>query len=384
MEIRKERRLLTRVVLRGLVWPLLWQKQLRDWIRPPRPPSRPPSRIAVFVSMELLGGGIMISAILKTLRQVYPKARIYVVGEPHRAGKLEWFYKAHSWADEMIYCPVRGGSRWRDWWRFYRTLKTYQLDMCVLSPNHSCANSVFLYLLGIPRITGAYLPDSWPWHGYVEHRFLTDRMTTEHIGTMPYRVLYFPQAYAKWLMRRPDARIAELVPYVRYKEQRVPALMTRKPIVTMHPGGPPKKRWRPDGYASIGQRLVERYDAAIVLIGGAPEAELAEQIKTHILRECPGADVFNSCGASTDETLTCIAQSTLYVGNNAGPLHFAVALGTPVIAVFRGKDRWFSGPDAASDIHHVVWSETIDDVSVSEVWDTIDVHWRGTRIATPA
>jgi len=105
----------------------------------------------------LLGGGIVISAIAKLLKSVYPGPDL-CGGGTAQSGKLESFFKEHSWVDELIICPVRGDSTFGEWVRFYRKLRTYNLDVCILSPNHSCANSVFLYLCGMPEIVGVYLP----------------------------------------------------------------------------------------------------------------------------------------------------------------------------------------------------------------------------------
>src|SRR5260221_5531399 len=126
--------------------------------------------------MDLLGSGSLVSPIGRPVGQLYPGAVVYLVGEEHRLGKLWPFYAAHSWADEMITCPDRDTGSFREWWRFYRTLKTYRLDLCVMSANNCCSNSLFLYLCGIPRIVGPVLPETWPWHGNIENRFITRQL----------------------------------------------------------------------------------------------------------------------------------------------------------------------------------------------------------------
>ena len=108
------------LLLRGFSRILLWRK--RRWERRAGPlvPPREPSRIGLFVSMDLLGGGVLISAVSKTLKEMYPRASICLVGERHRAGMLESFFKEHSWVDEVIYCPSRRQPKLREWLRFYR------------------------------------------------------------------------------------------------------------------------------------------------------------------------------------------------------------------------------------------------------------------------
>ncbi|HSR70507.1 MAG TPA: glycosyltransferase family 9 protein [Acidobacteriota bacterium] len=371
MEIKK-RALLTRAVLRSVAWPAYWKKRLTGGSR--NGADRPkPSRIALFVSMELLGGGIIISSMVKAIRQLYPEATVYIVGEHHRSGKLEGFFKKHSWVDELIICPPRDNSTIRDWIKFYRKLRSYKLDMAVLSPNHSCSDSVWLHLCGIPEIVGCYLPKTWDKLGLIENLFLTGRLTERQIGDGPYRLLNFPEAYARTITGRDDLKIEELVPYIRYED--TVELPREGAKVTLHPGGPSIKRWPVEKFIELGKRLAQVHDAALYIIGGKPEAHLAKQITEGIIEDFPQAKVVNCCGCSLNDSMAYIAHSTIYVGNNTGPVQIAVALGVPVVGVFREQDRWFSGPDAAGDRHYVVSRPDLNNLSVDEVWSVIERLW---------
>lgn len=371
MEIRKVGNPVARATLRAASHVVLLEKKAREALRGRRPPSGPPARIALFASMELLGGGVMISAMVKALRQRYPGAEIHVVGEAHRSARLEEFFTRHSWVDSVIVCPKRGAGTTAEWWAFYRMLRARHFDMGVLSPNHSCSNSVFLYLCGIPELLGAYLPRTWTWHAWVEHQFLTQRMTVEQIGEEPYRQLYFPQAYVRRILGDNEARLGELVPYVRFTDEGRPDLPTDRPVVAIHPGGHPEKRWRPEGFAAIARRLVDTFDASLLILGGEPERELAESIRTSVLEAHPRARVFNGCGSTMNRTLTWVSHSHLFIGNNAGPMHLAVALGIPVVGAFRERDRWFGGPDAVSPMHCTVGAETAAAVAVDDMWEAL-------------
>lgn len=369
------------MLLRGAVRGILWQKALRDRVRPPRPSGREPARIALFASMELLGGGIIISAVAKALRALHPGARIFVIGEQHRTGTLAEFYRDHSCVDEVIISPPRDGSRYRDWWRFYRQLRGYRFDLSVLAPNHSCADPVFLYLLGIPDIHGAYLPKTWVRHLEIENRFLTRSVTTQHMGEEPYRLLSFPREYVRMVTYRPDARLGEFVPFIAPRGETVRALAARPARVVIHPGGALHRRWPMERYAAIAHRLVQQRGASITIIGGAPERPLGAALEEEIRRLHPESQVENACGCSLNDTVRIVSDAILYVGNNAGPMQIAVAVGTPIVGVFLQLDRHFSGPDAAGEEHHVVARERIDDISVAEVWDAIVPRWPTARVS---
>lgn len=370
MEIKK-RAPLTRALLRTIAWSAYGWRKLRGQAGQRAPHEGKVSRIGLWVSMELLGGGIVISSIVRTLRNLYPDAKIYIVGEQHRSGTLEGLFKDHSWVDGLIICPDRKKSSLAEWIPFYRTLRSHRLDMAILSPNHSCSDSVWLYMCGIPHIVGCYLPKTWDKLGWIENRFLTASVTTTQIGEGPYRLLEFPQAYARTLTGRDDLVLEELVPWVRFRDE-APQAPASGPRVTIHPGGPPIKRWPVEKYAEIARMLVQHYGASLYIIGGKPEAELADQIARTVQEAVPGASATNCCGGSLNDTMNCIARSALYVGSNTGPYQIAVALGVPVIGVFREQDRWFSGPDAAGERHCVVSRPVLANLSVDEVWSAIE------------
>ena len=219
-------------------------------------------------------------------------------------------------------------------------LKARRFDLCVLSPNHACVNSVFLYLFGVPVIVGAYIPSVWQWHVGVENQFLTRSVTQAQMHGKKGVLLQFAQAYARTLTGREDLELAALVPYLRFKDEALPAALADKTIVTIHPGGAPYKRWPPERFAEIARLVVQHHDGAICILGGPPEAEYAEQIVKAIVAASPNSAVFNACGASINQTLTYLAHSTMFVGHGAAPMHLAVALGVPVVALLLGGHEY--------------------------------------------
>jgi len=139
---------------------------------------------------------------------------------------------------------------------------------------------------------------------------------------------------------RKDFKLAEMVPFIRFSD----TLQTGEgPRVTFHAGGPAHRRWPVERFAELGRMLIQRYGATVYIIGGEEEQDLARQIKKSIDRVVPDGKVLNCCGCSLNETMNYVAHSQLYVGNNAGTLQIAVALGTPVVEYSR------SGTDGSRD-----------------------------------
>ncbi|HEX6122069.1 MAG TPA: glycosyltransferase family 9 protein, partial [Ktedonobacterales bacterium] len=109
-------------------------------------------------------------------------------------------------------------------------------------------------------------------------------------------------------------------------------------LVTMHVGGEGfegRKRWAPERFAEVGNGLVERCNAQVLLIGGRDDRALAEQTAALMPR---GATVL--AGATPLKvTAALIEQSTLFIGNDSGPLHMAAAVNTPAVGIF-GPSDW--------------------------------------------
>ncbi len=110
----------------------------------------------------------------------------------------------------------------------------------------------------------------------------------------------------------------------------------RRPLVGVHAsGGREIKQWDPTRFAAVAHRLVRERDAAIVLTGTRSDAPLVERVKALLPPE-------RTIDASGDHSLLDVAallrQLDAFVTGDTGPMHLAVAVGTPVIAVFGPSD----------------------------------------------
>ena len=90
------------------------------------------------------------------------------------------------------------------------------------------------------------------------------------------------------------------------------------------------KRWPWEHFVSLGQMLVS-HGHSIVLIGGSEDATLCHQIATGI-----GDDrVVNAAGQLTLlQSAALIARCRVAISNDSAPMHLAVAVRTPVVAIF--------------------------------------------------
>ncbi len=96
---------------------------------------------------------------------------------------------------------------------------------------------------------------------------------------------------------------------------------------------PEYRSWPAPRYLGLIEKLIDARGAKVLLLGGAVE-EREDCIPARLLRENPRR-VLDFRGKSTvSQAAALIACSTLFVGNDSGPLHLAIALGKPCVSIF--------------------------------------------------
>jgi heptosyltransferase-2 len=132
-------------------------------------------------------------------------------------------------------------------------------------------------------------------------------------------------------------------------------------IIAVHPGAScPSKRWPPDRFAHTADVLSERYHCDIVLVGGDETSKYSKLVSSGMKHKAVDLTGMLLVG----ELAELLSRCRLFISNDSGPVHVAVAVGTPVIAIFGRKDpglspvRW--GPLGDRDIvlHKDVGCET--------------------------
>jgi ADP-heptose:LPS heptosyltransferase len=123
--------------------------------------------------------------------------------------------------------------------------------------------------------------------------------------------------------------------------------------LAIHPGsGAQVKRWRSGGWAEAVAALTAPGEA-IVLTGGPAEAAVVAQTAAVL-----GRPVVNLAGATPLATLGAVyARCRLVLGPDSGPLHLAVAVGTPTVHLFGPADPARFGPWGPGERHRVVASD---------------------------
>lgn len=98
------------------------------------------------------------------------------------------------------------------------------------------------------------------------------------------------------------------------------------------------KRWMPDRFAEVAERLIER--GLQIVMTGAPTAEQRAQLKA--VQRATKQKLASISSLSIGELVAVIADGKLFVGNDSGPAHIAAAVKTPLVVMFgpASSVRW--------------------------------------------
>ncbi len=100
------------------------------------------------------------------------------------------------------------------------------------------------------------------------------------------------------------------------------------------------KLWPNRKFAQLADRIIAQYDAGVVFTGSFEDRPTIHQIK-----EGMSAQAANFAGETTLKMLAALyTKADLVISTDTGPMHLAVAVGTPVVALFGPTAPWRTGP----------------------------------------
>jgi heptosyltransferase-2 len=295
------------------------------------------------VRTDRLGDVVLTTPVFKALREACPDACITVLVKPDTAGAL----RGNPHINEVIiydkdgeYKSVLANIRFAMW------LRRQKFDLAiVLDP--AKRTHALVYLAGIPRRIG-YDED----FGFL----LTDRIkNTRHEGKK------HESEYNLELLEVLGIAAKDATPRI-FMEDGAAAVVDRLLLknkvgdgrfVLIHPGAScPSKVWPAQNFAEAADSLSGRYGVKIVVFSGSDSAGIscAEDVKRHMTREA----VFLTAGLDLSQRIALIKRAALLISSDSGPVHLAVALQTPVVAIFGRNQpglsprRW--GPLGERDI----------------------------------
>ena len=100
------------------------------------------------------------------------------------------------------------------------------------------------------------------------------------------------------------------------------------------------KRWSPANFGRLARRMIENWNAKIILTGVPKDHEIFQ-----IIHHEAGHPLISAVGAANLKQFgALVKKSDLYIGNDSGPTHMAATLGTPLVALYGPQDPKITGP----------------------------------------
>ncbi len=314
-----------------------------------RPPYANPRSILIMKPC-CIGDVLMATATIAQVRAGFPEAEIsFAVGDWSREA-----VENNPKIDELVDClSIGSGVRTslRDYFTLVGQLRRNNYDICLVLDRSPLLTTI-PFLAGIPCRIGL---DSDGRGFSLTHKVPCppDRHDVElYLDTARGLGVSISEPHLEFYPSQDDMAWAE----ARLAEAFRPTGHKTLPLVALHPGGGVNpgvkltaKRWLPERYALLAERLTK--DRARVVLLGASSERAAVSEMVELLQEADPNYARATLDLSGETTLgqmgAILKQCSLFVGNDAGPMHLATAVGTPVVVIFGPTDPSLCGPFAA-------------------------------------
>jgi ADP-heptose:LPS heptosyltransferase len=283
------------------------------------------SRITL-VKLGAIGDAVNSLPLVNRLRDGFPEARIQWVIGPLAHGLIG----GHSAVDDFL---VLDSKRLGAWPAAVRELRASQPEL-VIDLQRILKSGLLTRLSGAPRRLGfdreRCKESSW--------LFTNERIAPNAApGVTVAQYLEFadhlglPQSESRWNL--------PLTPWAETGD-------AAQPLVVLNLGASKEaNHWYPDAWAELAGALVHDLDARVVLSGGPQDRATADAVTQ--LSKVPLEDRVGTLSLKQSAGLFEVAD--LFIGGDTGPLHMAVAVGTPVVALFGAADPRRTGPFGMPD-----------------------------------
>ncbi len=309
----------------------------------PTPPE--PGSVREILVIKFLGMGSILQAtpLFQALKRRYPQARITLLTFFANRGLAEFEIGVD---DFVMVNPTRprrfAGSTIRSLWK----LRKKRFDIVINLEFYATFGTLYTLMLkkrfamafgGFAPYRDKFFHDfvSYDNTRHVQEKFLAFARRLGYDGPTP--------PLASLHADRPAHVVAEL-------ERRLGFELARddyRILVNINTGEmAPHRRWPADHFRTVVEELSRQDGVRCLLIGGPGDREYVDRFQASLSR--PEAVVNLAGRASLTELIALMEISNLYLGNDSGPLHFAVCAGLPVLALFGPESPEVYGPPATS------------------------------------
>jgi ADP-heptose:LPS heptosyltransferase len=324
----------------------------------------------VLVRPDHLGDVLLTTPAIAALRAALPQAYLVALVGPWATEALA--HNPDLDAVETIDFPgfERGATARRSWqpWRPYtqlvreaRRLGAWRLDAAVILRPDFWWGAALVAMAGVPVCVGYDLP---PGNHALTH-LAAYPPAPEHSARRALRLAASaaralggsPPDEASWDPASAPLRFS----FTAADRQWAGDWLARQGLapdaapIILHPGaGAPVKLWPAALWARTLETLADEVGAPVVVAGTPAEASLVAAVRNALHGTTPAVALVEA--VSLGRYAALLARARLALGVDSGPLHLAVAVGTPSVRLYGPTDPVIFGPWGPADLHAVVGS----------------------------
>lgn len=292
------------------------------------------SRKILVRAANWVGDAIMTTPVIRAVKKNFPSSHLTLLAKPWVAP----VFGHNPYVDRiMLYKDSGRHKKGMGTLRLARDLKRMEFDLSVLMQNAFEA-ALITFLAGIPERVGyntdgrgLLLNPGIPLNPGYKERHLIDyyRRIVKKAGLSddgPHLDLFLTHEE----MAEAGHMLAEN------------GLYPKDGIIGINPGatGGTAKRWFPERFANLAEKLCDAYGTKVVVFGGPADRALGEYIRSASNDKC-----VNLAGKTTlREAFALIARCSLFITNDSGLMHAAGALDVNQIALIGPTDHRATAP----------------------------------------
>lgn len=274
-----------------------------------------------------IGDAVFTTPAIAALRRAHPKAFLVNATVP---GVAELFAASPHITEHSTITRFRLGT----YAALVGRMRRFRFDAVVITAASSTRSGLLARLSGAPMRIGFDHPAT---------RHLLTHRVPEGDGRQHQADDYLDEARLLGPVEGPFPLEVHPLPQWREEWERARdrlGLPASRPLVGLNPGSSvAAKQWPVERWAALADALSSEGYAPL-LLGGPGDGALVEAIRSQSRTPAPSVQGQLRLGGLAEAARACAA----FVGGDTGPLHLAVAVGTPVVALYGPTDPRRTGP----------------------------------------
>ncbi|HCJ65927.1 MAG TPA: lipopolysaccharide heptosyltransferase II [Elusimicrobia bacterium] len=271
------------------------------------------------IQTAYLGDAVLTTLLLRETKENFPDALLTVLSTPEIK---EIFAQSPEVNNLIVYDKRNKEKGLLPFFRLVKKIKKENFDLAIL-PHRSFRSALLVWLAGIPRRIGFIssegkifltdlVPFDWRIHDAERNLELLKPLGVKRLGHSGELSISVDE----------NTKMEFLHEY---------NLDEKDLIVGINPGSVwPTKRWLPERFAEVIDLLIERDKVKVIIFGGKEDTGSTEEIEKKV-----HYPIINLAGKTNlKELIALISGCNIFLTNDSGPMHIAVASKVPTVAIF--------------------------------------------------